>query len=143
MPNIEKTDGCWLWTGSRTSDGYGGIRVCGKSVGAHRVAYELFVAPIPDGLHVLHRCDTPNCVRPEHLFLGTHADNMSDMATKGRANPITGERHHSAKLTVDMVREVRRLHGAGVSIHELARRLPVRRKSVQKLLRGKSWKSVT
>lgn len=79
-PKVEKTDGCWLWTANTRPNGYGLF----GSVGAHRVAYELCVGPIPSGMYVCHRCDNPACVRPDHLFVGTQLDNMRDMVTKGR-----------------------------------------------------------
>ena len=84
-------DGCWLWTGSKTgpgpytTGGYGTVYWRGEYLLAHRVMWELANGPIPEGMHVLHRCDVRNCVRPDHLFLGTHQDNMADMARKGRA----------------------------------------------------------
>lgn len=76
--------GCWLWraTGGRR---YGSLFVDGRREQAHRVSWLLHRGKIPDGLHVLHKCDTPLCVNPDHLFLGTHADNMADMKAKGRA----------------------------------------------------------
>ncbi len=77
--------GCEEWQHARNSDGYGQIRIEGKSHGAHRVSYELQVGTIPIGLYVLHACDNPPCIRPEHLWLGTHQDNMRDAAQKGRA----------------------------------------------------------
>lgn len=78
--------GCWLWMAARNARGYGCV---GRDVGrgywlAHRVSWELANGPIPDGLFVLHRCDVPSCVNPHHLFVGTNADNMRDMALKGR-----------------------------------------------------------
>ena len=82
---VSKSDGCWLWTGSVTNSGYGQFfPMERKMVTAHRWAYMTFVAPIPEKMFVCHRCDTKRCVRPDHLFLGTHSDNMRDMVSKGR-----------------------------------------------------------
>jgi HNH endonuclease len=84
---FERKPGCWLWTGSTGSKGYGQInRGDGRPERAHRVAWMKFRGPIPDGLHVLHRCDNPGCVNPDHLFLGTDGDNMYDKTSKGRHN---------------------------------------------------------
>lgn len=86
---------CWEWTGGRYWDGYGHLRHMGRSLKAHRVAWELFCGPIPAGLSVLHRCDNPPCVRPDHLWLGTQSDNIKDMVNKGRNVAPKGERHMS------------------------------------------------
>jgi hypothetical protein len=75
---------CWLWTASQNSMGYGKMLVAGKLQLAHRISWELHIGPVPAGLFVLHRCDTPLCVNPLHLFVGTNADNMRDMKVKGR-----------------------------------------------------------
>lgn len=83
---VSGIDECWIWRGWKDVHGYGKIYVLEqkKDVGAHRVAWELAKGPIPDGLFVLHKCDNPPCMNPEHLFLGTHGDNMRDCAKKGR-----------------------------------------------------------
>jgi hypothetical protein len=84
--HAEPNTGCFLWVGSASEQGYGYVGVGGGKLGkAHRVSYEHFVGPIPPGLCVLHRCDTPACVNPDHLFVGTKLDNSDDMIAKGRA----------------------------------------------------------
>lgn len=83
---VDKTEGCWLWRGSTRPNGYGRLQIVESrsAPGVHRISYELHYGPIPDGLFVCHRCDTPLCVNPEHLFLGSQADNMHDRQRKGK-----------------------------------------------------------
>lgn len=85
---VQKSDGCWLWTGAKTQRGYGVMTLAGSTWLAHRYAWTLVHGSIPDARWVLHRCDNPNCVRVDHLFVGTPRDNREDMYRKGRA------RHH-------------------------------------------------
>lgn len=80
---VEKTDGCWLWTGS-TGRGYGTFWAGGVVVGAHRYSVALHYGEFDPSLYVLHRCDIPRCVRPDHLYLGDHAQNMKDREERGR-----------------------------------------------------------
>lgn len=83
---VRKTDGCWFWTGCRDKNGYGQIALKRgeHSKLVHRISWQLTYGVIPDGLNVLHKCDTPTCCNPDHLFLGTQLDNMRDMRAKGR-----------------------------------------------------------
>lgn len=83
--------GCWLWCGAKNNKGYGVIRVAGRGCLSHRVAFELMNGPIPLGLVVRHRCDTPLCCNPSHLELGTMADNTADMLQRGWAHVPTLE----------------------------------------------------
>ena len=82
--------GCWNWTESTAPNGYGRMSYNGTTDYAHRLSWNAHFGVIPDGLHVLHRCDNPTCVNPEHLFLGTHQDNMDDMMRKGRRGNTGG-----------------------------------------------------
>lgn len=103
----EPMSGCWLWSGAWEKDGYGWVADGnGSATQAHRKAWALYVGPVPNGMHVLHRCDTRCCVNPAHLFLGAHADNMRDMASKGRAARRRGQAVPSAKLTEAQAREI-------------------------------------
>lgn len=124
--------GCWLWTGAPDSKGYGAMQSDHVRRLAHRLSYELFVAPIPAGLWVLHRCDVPLCVNPDHLFLGNATDNARDMAAKERCGRTT--------LTGDQVREIRALYAnGGISQHQLARRFSVGAMTINRIVNRKRW----
>ena len=84
---IQDPSGCWIWMGF-THKGYGKIGVEGKNKRVHRVMWELTNGPIPKGIFVLHKCDITECANPDHLFLGTHTDNMKDMINKGRKSKV-------------------------------------------------------
>lgn len=90
--HVVRADGCWSWKGSKHQFGYGWIRHGNKTLIAHRVSYALHKGEIPDGMLVMHTCDNPECTNPDHLVLGTDADNQADKVSKGRQ--YSGERHH-------------------------------------------------
>lgn len=143
---VQKSDGgCWIWTGAKDSNGYGYLA---STLGiparkAPRVSYELHNDPIQEGLCVCHRCDNPSCVRPDHLFLGTRADNNRDRESKGRGNHAKGERVHSAKIDADGVRKIREMRAQGLSQQKIADALGLSQVSVGRVLLGKTWKHVT
>jgi hypothetical protein len=133
---------CWIWTAHSSRGGYGRLIVDGKVRQAHRIAWELTYGPVEYGLCVCHRCDVRLCVNPDHLFLGTFADNVHDMIAKGRRNTGTRPRgvgHLNAKLTEEKVRAIRT---SDLSHGELARSLGVSRKCVENVLLGRTWRHV-
>jgi hypothetical protein len=93
-PRIQKTEGCWLWMGWTIRRGYGQITLAKKRILTHRLSYTLAYGEIPEGMLVCHKCDTPRCVNPSHLFLGTPLDNARDMVAKGRGRKAHCKRGH-------------------------------------------------
>ena len=136
MAKLRQTSSCWLWL-CGVRGGYGAFWWKGKTLRAHRVAYELFTGAIPNGMHVLHHCDNPLCVKPSHLFLGTYQDNLNDKLSKGRT--ARGERHGMAKLREIDVRNIRILGQSKVPQRKIARRFHVDQATVHRILRGKNW----
>lgn len=145
---VEKTETCWLWTGTLTANGYGRLRVGRKKVLAHRLAYELTNGPIPVGIRACHDCDKNypvgdttyrRCVRPDHLFLGTDADNMADSKRKGRN--ARGERGGMARFTEAQILEMRRRYKVGgVTQRKLAAEYGTSQTVVWGILSGRTWK---
>lgn len=130
--SLDHVTGCWWWTKSADDSGYGHIRINGRLEKAHRVSYEIFNGDVGDKW-VLHKCDNPGCVNPEHLFLGTHAENMRDMHSKGRGNP---PEVHAQKLTwqeVFLIRQDKRTH------QEIANDYHIDRTMVGKIKAGVCW----
>ncbi|WP_437228374.1 HNH endonuclease [Planctomicrobium sp. SH661] len=127
---IKAESGCWIWNASATH-GYGMCRFDGKQQGAHRVSYQITYGSIPAGHLVRHKCDNPACVNPDHLELGSHADNSRDRSERLRA---------PAKLSPEQVSEVRRLLKAGFTQSEVAAQFGVSRQAIGKIHRAESWK---
>lgn len=100
-------DECWVWSGSKSRDGYGLFGNGEKTERAHRFIFRMTFGPIGRGMVILHKCDNPSCVNPSHLAIGTQAENVADMRRKKRAVNVNGERHGRAKLTEAQVKEIR------------------------------------
>lgn len=136
---VEKSDGCWLWTGQRhrpPRHQYGIVTRSGKKIPAHRWAWILTYGDIPEGKFICHKCDNPPCVRPDHLFLGDAKSNMEDMARKGR-----NKTHFPVKLTIEQVREIRGLRPSA-PIAVLAARYGVSKATITQVVNRKIWKWV-
>jgi hypothetical protein len=138
---------CWEWQGCTDSSGYGNFRVpqFGRvNIGAHRVSYMLYNGDFPpEGLVIRHKCDNPRCVNPFHLDTGTKKDNAQDASERGRlkSRDSRGEKNPGVKLTVEQVREIRRLsrlHGPS----ELAKRFAVTDQTICNIKAGKTWRHV-
>lgn len=155
---VDKSADCWVWTGCVDNRGYGQISTgkTGKHIKTHRLAWELENGSIPEGLCVCHKCDNPPCVRPDHLFLGSKADNNRDMKRKGRQafgdrapsrrNPERyprGTGHHYAKLNESIVRDIRSRYRQGQATEfALAHEYGVSVGCVSGIVNRKSWKHI-
>lgn len=141
---VDKASGpnaCWLWMAATCRRGYGRIGIdTNKIAVTSRVSWELTYGPIPNGLHVLHRCDNPPCVNPAHLFLGTQADNNADKLAKNRGTK--GDTHGTSKLAENQIREIRSLHSAGIMQKDIATRFNVSKATVNAIVHRRTWKHV-
>jgi hypothetical protein len=137
---VDKTGDCWIWTAGKNQDGYGlfctGPRSGMQHHPAHRYAWELTHGEITDGQWVLHRCDNPPCVNPAHLFLGNARDNVDDMHAKQRH--CFGERHHSAKLTEEQIKDIRARYKPGAG-NVLAREFGVALSTIMQIVKRRTW----
>lgn len=147
-PKVDKKadDECWTWLAFRNKPGYGMIRNGGFMALAHRVSWTLTNGRIPDGSQVLHHCDTPSCVNPGHLYVGTNADNMRDKVDRGRSSwprpERRGEGHPLAKLTSEQVAVIRTEPFVFGSGKELAERYGVSRALITRIRKGQLWQHV-
>lgn len=130
--------GCWLWAGAWDKYGYGKVWVGGKFMLAHRASWQLHCGPLPAGAIVCHKCDTPSCVNPGHLFLGTPADNVRDRHAKGRC--ARGRKQGLAKLTDEIVRDIYLANGVQA---EIADRFGIHQSQVSNIKRRATWAHAT
>jgi len=150
-----QTETCWLWTGARDAHGYGLFAIAGRNVRAHRVAYELEHGASPGDLVVRHICDTPACINPAHLILGTQQDNVADRNERGRTakgertgfkthperyTPRVGELNGRAKLTWHQAEAIRHRYATGaIGQRALAKEYGVSRALIRHIVSGRNW----
>ena len=137
-------NGCWIWTGARNSTGYGTVQVAGKTRSTHWLSYHLFRGRVDPGLCICHACDTPACVNPDHLWLGTHRENMRDMTAKGRKRSVQlhGSRSPRSLLNEDAAAIIRTAADAGHSVASIARAFQVSQATVRLVVQRVTWKHV-
>lgn len=153
----EPMSGCWLWSRSVDDSGYGKVSMPGGGWDrAHRLSFQVHIGPIPPNLFVLHKCDTPACANPDHLYAGTKSDNAWDRERRGRGNHPKGEDHAArripglhagtkngrSKLTPRLVRELRSLHASGVAVKVLRMQFGLSDTAVYDIVNRKLWKDV-
>ena len=136
---VDKSGDCWEWLAGKNKKGYGQFHISRKQLGAHRVSWELTNSEIPEGLCVLHRCDNPGCVNPDHLFLGTAQDNSDDKISKGRDSRLKGEDLPQSKLTWKDVREIRSIYPL-LTQQQLATAYGVGQASIWEIVHNMRWK---
>lgn len=137
---VNKTNSCWEWTASK-DHGYGRFWLDGHNLLSHRFSYSLINGPISRSQVVCHKCDNPSCVNPDHLFLGTRDDNMTDMVSKGRS--AKGILNGNRKLTEQEVLEIRNLYATtNITYAELARRYNVDKTNIPPIVKRETWKHI-
>ena len=139
---INPSTKCWEWQGFKDRDGYGQISYKSKAFLVHRIAYMFYHQLNEDDISnrvVMHLCDNPSCVNPDHLKLGTQQENIIDMHKKGRAPNRSGENNPNAKLTDFQVQKIKELYALGISQEELAKMFNVSRRTIHNIRKGVTW----
>ncbi len=143
MSRLDKDEsGCWLWRGVLRASGHAHWRTRQYRDYAHRWSYRLFRGEIPAGAFVCHTCDVAHCVNPDHLYIGSHRDNMRDMKERGRAARPIGEAHPMARLNEEQVRHIRHAKAAGASAPDLACAFGVSASTINMAASGRNWKHI-
>lgn len=133
---------CWQWCGHLHNGRYGGIYYQSKNWSVHRLAWILYQGPIPEGNEVCHKCDNTRCFNPDHLFCGSHTDNMRDALKKGRLKHVKGESHPNSKLTEKDVIKIRQLYvpnSKDANGYVLGKMFGVRQTTIQSITSRSGW----
>ncbi len=134
-PKVVVTPGCWLWTAGQVTGGYGHFAITrATNIRAHRMAYILACGPIPKDKLVLHKCDNPICVNPDHLYIGTHADNANDKVLRGRT--------HRSILSPGEVSRIKILLAKGRPQAEVALQFDVSQRIIERIEKGITWRHI-
>lgn len=135
IAHYKNLSNCWSWGGSINTRGYGQMSIKRKQPGAHRVCWIIHHGQLPKEFIVMHRCDNPACVNPDHLFIGTQAQNMTDKAKKKRGNAPSGELNGKTKLSISQVDIIRTIYNTGVFTRkELAERFSISKSHLQRIV---------
>ena len=142
LTHVKKTDTCWQWIGAKKGQNYGSFSINGKDYRAHRIAYKLFISEYDQNLNVLHHCDNTLCVRPDHLFLGTHKENMQDKVLKNRQSKLSGELCVAHKLTEEEVIQIKKslLNKYKGIFKDLAKKYNVSSGCIEDIYHRRTWK---
>lgn len=133
---------CWEWIGSTSPKGYPVFSISGKTLQVHRAVWEHANGIIPKGLCACHRCDNPLCINPNHIFIGTRADNNFDRDSKGRHVALRGESHGMHRLTEEQIKEIRLLASQGIPHTHLERKFDLSGGHVGQIVHRKIWRHV-
>lgn len=139
---ITKTQGCWSYSGYHDSDGYGRFWYNGTNIGAHQFSILMGGGTIPKGYFVCHHCDNPGCVNPNHLFVGTAADNSRDRDQKGRHVSTPGELNGSSRFTTKDILYIRQYYIKGKNTKELATKFQCHSNVILNIVKRKTWKHI-
>lgn len=137
---VRKTESCWIWEGGKFGTGRPAFNFEGRVIAASRFSYFLHYRELPEKLCVCHKCDNPLCVNPEHLFLGTHKDNVDDKVRKGRQ--MRGEKHYRTKLSDEIVKEIREVHKTLKSPTKISEIYGISIDHVNLIVHRRRWKHV-
>ena len=146
MTYVRKDEsGCWIWVGGKCAKRmpYGSFRAFGKMTKAHIFSYAMFRGQVPQGMCVCHTCDVCECVNPDHLWIGTKAENNRDRDAKGRSVKVCGSSHHASRLRERDVREIRVLIKEGERIADIARYFTVSDSAISDIVAGRTWRHVS
>lgn len=141
--SIANDNGCMIWTGVIGNCGYGQLQLLSKKfIRAHRMSYKYFKGDLGTDMLVCHTCDNKKCVAPEHLFLGTPAENMTDMINKNRSRKVKGNCHYMSKINEDDVLKIRNLKKSGKTYLEISKIFNVHMQTIASIIQGRSWSHV-